>query len=61
MGGSGFNKALETVYAAVTVGHLFTEKAYSRSVRGHLLCATALQSILMEEFWNELNALEKEE
>ena len=61
MGGSGFNKALETAYAAVTVGLLFTEKAYSRSVRGHLLCVTALQFILMEEFWNKLTTSEKEE
>ncbi|XP_066929545.1 uncharacterized protein [Clytia hemisphaerica] len=61
MGGSGLDKALETVYAPVTVGHMFTGKAYSRSVRGHLLCATALQSILMEEFWNKLTTSGKEE
>ena len=61
MGGSGLDKALETVYAPVTVGHMFTGKAYSCSVRGHLLSATALQSILMEEFWNKLTTSEKEE
>ena len=61
MGGSGLNKALETVYAPVAVGHMFTGKAFSRSVRGHLLCATAVQSLLMEEFWSKLTALEKEE
>ncbi|XP_066918857.1 uncharacterized protein [Clytia hemisphaerica] len=61
MGGSGLDKALETVYAPVTVGHMFTGKAYSCSVRGHLLCATALQSFLMDEFWNKLTTSEKEE
>ena len=61
MGGSGLDKALETVYVPVTIGHMFTGKAYSRSVRGHLLCATAVQTLLMEEFWNELTISEKEE
>ena len=61
MEGSGLNKALEAVYAPVTVGHMFTGKAYSRSVRGHLLCATAVQSLLMEGFWNQLTSSEKEE
>ena len=40
---------------------MFTGKPYSRSVRGHLLCATAIQSLLMEKFWNELSISEKEE
>ena len=61
MGGYGLDKALETVYVPVTIGHMFTGKAYSRSVRGHLLCATAVQTLLMEEFWNELTISEKEE
>lgn len=59
MEGSGLRKALECVYAPVTVGHMFTGKAYSRSVRGHLLCATAVQSLLLEEFWEDLSPDEK--
>ena len=51
MGGS----ALETVYAPVTVGHMFTEKSYSRAIRGHLLCASAIMSLILEEFWNGLS------
>ena len=35
MEGSGLRKALETVYAPVTVGHMFTGKAYSCAIRGH--------------------------
>eukprot|EP00794_Sanderia_malayensis_P002756 gene2756-3186_t len=50
MEGSGLRSALEPVYAPVTVGHVFTGKAYSRAVGGHLLCASAVQSLVLEEF-----------
>ena len=55
MGGSGLRSALETVYAPVTVGHMFTGKAYSRAIRGHLLCAPAIMSLILEEFCNGLS------
>ena len=55
MGGSGLRSALETVYAPVTVGHMFTGKAYPRAIRGHLLCASAIMSLILEEFWNGLS------
>jgi len=54
MEGTGLKSALETVHAHVTVGHMFTGKAYSRAVRGHLLCASAIQSLVLEEFWDIL-------
>jgi len=49
MDGSGLKQALETVYAPATVGHMLTGKAFSRSVRGHVLCASAVQLILIEK------------
>lgn len=60
MEGSGLRVALETVYAPVTVGHMFTGKAYARAIRGHILSSSALVSIMMEEFWNTLSADEKD-
>lgn len=59
MEGSGLRKAMESVYTPLTVGHMFTGKAYSRSVRGHFLCASAVQSLVLEEYWCELNAEDK--
>ena len=38
---------------------MLTGKAFSRAVRGHLLCSSALQSIILEEFWSELSAADK--
>ena len=55
MGGSGLRSPLETVYAPVTVGHMFTGKAYSRAIRGHLLCASAVSSLLLEEVYKTLS------
>ena len=60
MDGSGLKQALETVYAPATVGHMFTGKAFSRSVRGHVLCASAVQLILIEELWSNLSPGDKE-
>ena len=59
MEGSGLRSALETIYSPVTVGHMFTGKAYSRAVRGHTLCASAVQSLILEEFWSTLGAVDR--
>ena len=59
MEGSGLRSALETIYSPVTVGHMFTGKAYSRAVRGHILCASAVQSLILEEFWSTLGAVDQ--
>ena len=56
---SGLRSALETVYAPVSIGQIFFGKAYSRAVLGHFLSTSALLSIMLEEFWNELNTDEK--
>ena len=55
MEGSGLRTALETVYAPVTVGKMFTGKACSRAIRGHLLSASAVLSLILQEFWNALS------
>lgn len=39
---------------------MFTGKAYSRSVRRHFLCASAVQSTLIEELWSNLSPGDKE-
>ena len=57
--GSGLRSALETVYAPVSVGHMFSAKAYSCAIRGRFLSTSALLSIMLERFWNELNTNEK--
>ena len=59
MEGSGLRSALKTVYSPVTVDHRFTGKAYSRVVRGHILCASAIQSLILEEFWSTLGAVDQ--
>ena len=59
MEGSGLRSDLETVYSPGTVGHMFTGKAYSRAVRRHILCASAVQSLTLEEFWSTLGAVDQ--
>ena len=59
MEGSGLRSALETIYSPVTVGHMFTGMAYSRAVRGHILCVSAVQSLILEEFWSTLGAVDR--
>ena len=61
MEGSGLGTALETVYAPVTVSHMFNWKAYARAGRSHLLCASAVQLILVKEFWDSLNSDQQNE
>ena len=59
MEGSGLREALETVYAPLTVGHMLTGKAYSRAIRGHMLSAAAVLSLLFEEFWLDVSPEEQ--
>ena len=51
--------ALETVYAPVTVGHMITGKAYTQAVRDHLMPASAVLTLLLEECWHSLTAVEQ--
>lgn len=41
-------------YVLVTLGYMFTGKAYSCAVRGLLLCTAAILFLMLEEFWSEL-------
>ena len=50
MEGSGLRGALEEIYAPNTVFHMFTGKAYSRALRGHLLAASSLLASILELF-----------
>ena len=54
MEGSGMRTALKSLYAPVTVGHMMTGKAYSRAIWGRFLSVSSLLSILMVEFWTNL-------
>ncbi|XP_065674292.1 uncharacterized protein LOC136091193 [Hydra vulgaris] len=56
---SGLKTALETVYASASVNHMFSGKAISRSLRGHMFAASSILSILLEEVWVELSDEEK--
>ena len=58
MEGSGLRGALEPVYAPVTVGHMMTGKAYTLALRGHMMSASVVLSLLLEEFWHSLTAAE---
>ena len=51
--GSGMRTALESLYAPVTVGYM-TGKAYSRAIQGHFLSISSLLSIMMVEFYTNL-------
>ena len=42
MEGSELRSVLETVYAPFSVGHMFSGKAYSRSLRSNFLSTSAL-------------------
>ena len=59
MEGSGLRRALETVCVPLTVGHMMTGKAYTRAVRGHIMSASAVLSLLSEEFWDSLTTNEQ--
>jgi hypothetical protein len=47
MQGSGLSEALLNCYGEVTLTHMMTGKAYSKSLRGHYLVESALTSILI--------------
>ncbi|CAG2191757.1 unnamed protein product [Mytilus edulis] len=56
MNSSGLSELLETVYASTAVGymhlcfgHMFSDKAISRAVRGHFLTQTALTRLITSE------------
>ena len=59
MEGIGLRRTLETVYILLTVVHMMTEKAYTRVVRGHVMSAPALLSLLLNEFWDSLTTDEE--
>ena len=54
MEGSSLRRALETVYIPLIVCHMMTGNAYTRAVRGHMMPASAVLSLLVEEFWDSL-------
>ena len=58
MEGSGLRDALETVYALITVGHMFSGKAYARAIRGHILASSALLSLILKTFFQTLSQSE---
>lgn len=56
MEGNGLKNALETAYAPISVGHMSTEKSFSRAIRGHFLGSSALMSMLLEEFLENVSS-----
>ena len=59
MEGSGLREALETNYASLTVGHMTTRKVFTRAARGHMMSASVVLSLLLEEYWYSLTAAER--
>ena len=47
------------VYAPVTVGHMFSGKAFARAIRGRMLCPSAVSSLLLEKFWDSISSKKK--
>ena len=56
---SGLRRALETVHVPLTVGHMMTGKVYTRGVRGHMMSASAVLSLLLVGFWDSLTTDEQ--
>ena len=52
MAGSGLQEVLEDVYASNAVGHILSEKAFSRALRGHFLIDAALNTMLAASAYN---------
>ena len=46
----------KNVYAPVTIGHMFSGKAFARAIRGHMLCASAVLPLLLGEFWDSISS-----
>ena len=59
MEGSDLKRALETVYAPVTVGHIVTGKVYTRAVHCRMMSPSSLLLLLLKEFWHSLTAVEQ--
>ena len=57
MEGSGLRRALETAYVPLTVDHMMTGKA----VRGHMMSASAVLSLLSKGFWDSLTTDEQDQ
>ncbi|KAK6186089.1 hypothetical protein SNE40_008194 [Patella caerulea] len=51
MQSSGLQDAMETVYATNAVQHMFSGKAISRAVRGHLLVDSALNMLIVSDVY----------
>ena len=60
MEGSGPRRALETVCVPLTVGHMMTGEAYTRAVRGHMMSASTVLSLLLEEFWDSCSSTDEQ-
>lgn len=60
----GLQETLETIYAANSVTHMMSGKAYSRALRGHLIVDNALSALLTNEVvpqvLNDENCVENE-
>ena len=46
----------KNVYVPVTIGHIFSGKAFARAIRGHMLCASAVLPLLLGEFWDSISS-----
>ena len=55
MEGCGLLAALGNVYAPITVGHMFSGKGFTRAIRGHMLCASAILPLLFGKFWDDIS------
>ena len=58
MEGSGLRGALETNYALLTVDHMTARKVFTRAARGHMMSPSVALSLLLEESWYSLTAVE---
>ena len=60
MKGIILRKTLETAYVQLTVGHTMTGKAFTKAVRGHMMSACAVLSLLLlKKFWDSLTTGEQ--
>ena len=61
MKGIILRKTLETAYVQLTVGHTMTGKVFTKAVRGHMMSACAVLSLLLllEKFWDSLTTGEQ--
>ena len=59
MEGSGLCAALENVYAPVTVGHMFSGKAFALAIRGHMLCALVVFITSLRKVFRGINSISK--